>query len=48
MLDNVDYLGFDPTMPHGAGKYQGRIGERQMTFIANVLAEFPPDKAVVV
>jgi hypothetical protein len=47
MLDNVDYLGFDPTMPHGAGKYAGRIGERQMAFIGNVLAEFPPDKLVV-
>jgi hypothetical protein len=29
MLDNVDYLGADATRPRGAGKFEGRIGERQ-------------------
>lgn len=48
MLDNVDYLGADPTKPNLNGKYQGRIGERQLAFVAAVLKEFPPDRLVVV
>jgi hypothetical protein len=48
MLDNVDYLGFDAAQPHGGGKYEGRIGERQLAFIANVLAQVPSEKLVVV
>jgi 3',5'-cyclic AMP phosphodiesterase CpdA len=48
MLDNVDYLGADPTKPRVSGKYQGRIGERQLAFIANVLKEYPAEKLVVV
>jgi len=47
MLDNVNYLGFDESKPRGAGKYEGRIGERQLAFIANVLKEYPADKLVV-
>jgi hypothetical protein len=47
MLDNVDYLGPDAARPRGAGKFEGRIGERQLAFIANVLKEFPADKLVV-
>jgi len=47
MLDNVDYLGFDPSKPRGGGKFEGRIDERQLTFIANVLKEWPIDKLVV-
>jgi len=47
MLDNVEYLGTDPTRPRRDGKYQGRIGERQRAFIANVLAEQPADRLVV-
>jgi hypothetical protein len=47
MLDNVDYLGPDPSRPYGAGKYEGRIGERQLGFIANVLKDYPADKLVV-
>ncbi len=47
MLDNVDYLGPDVARPRGAGKFEGRIGERQLSFIANVLREFPADKLVV-
>ena len=30
-----------------AASYEGRIGERQLAFIANVLKEFPADKLVV-
>jgi len=47
MLDNVEYLGFDPARPRAGGKYEGRIGERQLTFIANVLAQVPTEKLVV-
>jgi hypothetical protein len=47
MLDNVNYFGPDATRPRGAGKFEGRIGERQLAFIANVLKEFPTDKLVV-
>jgi hypothetical protein len=39
MLDNVDYLGADAARPYSAGLYEGRIGERQLAFIANVLKE---------
>ncbi len=47
MLDNVDYLGpgTGPTM--GKGKYIGRIGERQLAFVANLLKEIPADKLIV-
>jgi 3',5'-cyclic AMP phosphodiesterase CpdA len=47
MLDNVNYLGFDPAKPGGGGKYEGRISARQLDFIANVLKEYPADKLVV-
>ena len=47
MLDNVNYLGFDPAKPRSGGKFEGRIGERQLAFIANVLRETPADKLVV-
>jgi 3',5'-cyclic AMP phosphodiesterase CpdA len=47
MLDNVNYLGVDPARPRGAGKFEGRFGERQLSFVANVLREFPADKLVV-
>jgi len=48
MLDNVEYLGTDRSRPRRDGKYQGRIGEVQRAFIANVLAETPADRLVVV
>jgi 3',5'-cyclic AMP phosphodiesterase CpdA len=47
MLDNVDYLGADPARPYSAGQYEGRICERQLAFIANVLKKMPTDKLVV-
>jgi hypothetical protein len=47
MLDNVNYLGFDEANPGGQGKYEGRFGQRQLDFIANVLNEYPADKLVV-
>jgi hypothetical protein len=48
MLDNVEYLGTDRSRPRRDGKYQGQIGERQRAFIANLLAEQPADRLVVV
>ena len=39
MLDNVNY--------RGGRKYEGRFGQRQLGFIANVLREIPADKLVV-
>jgi 3',5'-cyclic AMP phosphodiesterase CpdA len=47
MLDNVNYFGFDPAKPRGGGKFEGRIGERQLAFIGNMLKEFPADGLVV-
>ena len=47
MLDNVDYMGADATRPYSACKYEGRIGERQRAFIANVLRETPAERLVV-
>ena len=47
MLDNVNYLGFDPAKPRAGGKFEGRFDQRQLAFIANVLKEFPADKLVV-
>ncbi len=46
-LDNVDYLGTDPARPNGFGKYQGKFGDRQLTFIRNVLANVAKDSLVV-
>jgi C terminal of Calcineurin-like phosphoesterase/N terminal of Calcineurin-like phosphoesterase/Calcineurin-like phosphoesterase len=47
MLDNVNYLGFDPVKPRGAGKYEGRLDDAQLEFVRNVL-EHTPDDALVV
>jgi len=47
MFDNVDYLGFDPAKPRGAGKYEGRLDEGQLQFARNVLAHAPDDALVV-
>lgn len=47
LLDNVDYLGTDPAKPNGSGKYRGYFGERQLSFVRNVLANVPRDGLVV-
>ena len=47
MLDNVEYLGTDPSRPNGAGKYRGFFNARQLAFVRNVLANVPPDALVV-
>ena len=46
-LDNVEYLGADPSKPLGFGKYRGFFGERQLGFLRNVLANVPTDSLVV-
>ncbi len=45
MLDNVEWLG--PPVPVGANTYRGRIGERSLTFLRNLLAEIPQDDLIV-
>lgn len=47
-LDNVEYLGTDPSKPNGGGKYRGRFGPDQLAFVRNVLANVPRDGLVVV
>lgn len=47
MLDNVHYLGA-ASGTGGIGRYEGRIGERQLAFVKNVLAQTPRDRLVVV
>jgi 3',5'-cyclic AMP phosphodiesterase CpdA len=48
MLDNVAYLGPDPSRPvDRGGPYIGKFGERQLAFIENALKETPQDKLVV-
>ena len=45
MLDNVEWLG--PPVPVGANSYRGRVGERGLTFLRNLLAEIPRDDLIV-
>jgi hypothetical protein len=47
LLDNVEYLGTNPSHPNGLGKYQGHFGDRQINFIRNVLTNVPRDDLVV-
>jgi hypothetical protein len=46
-LDNVEYLGTDPTKPNGFGKYRGYFRDHQLAFIRNVLSDVPKDRLVV-
>ena len=48
LLDNVDYLGTDPSKPNGFGQYRGYFGDRQLGFVRNVLANVPRDNLVVI
>ncbi|HET6305931.1 MAG TPA: calcineurin-like phosphoesterase C-terminal domain-containing protein, partial [Rhodopila sp.] len=48
LLDNVDYLGPDPSKLNGYGKYRGFFGQRQLSFVRNVLANVPRDNLVVI
>ena len=46
MLDNVHYFGHNPGSPD-SGRYCGQIGEQQLQFVRNVLANVPPEQLVV-
>jgi len=48
MLDDVDYLGHDPSRPKGAGKYEGRIDATQLEFFKQTLAHTPAETLIVV
>ncbi|CAA2099362.1 3',5'-cyclic adenosine monophosphate phosphodiesterase CpdA [Methylobacterium bullatum] len=48
MLDTVHYLGAASGNGDGVGRYEGRIGERQLTFIANMLSMTPKETLVVI
>lgn len=48
MLDTVHYLGAASGAGDGVGRYEGRIGERQLAFVANMLAQTPKDRLVVI
>ena len=47
LLDNVYYFGDNPGTPRN-GAYCGRIGERQLQFVRNVLAHVPREHLIVV
>src|SRR5215472_8576320 len=40
-------IGFDSTKPRGGGKFEGRITERQLAFLGNLLRETPAEKLIV-
>ncbi|KMO32932.1 Cna protein B-type domain containing protein [Methylobacterium tarhaniae] len=48
MLDNVRYLGAATATAGRGGRYEGRIGERQLAFVENLLTQTPSDRLVVV
>ena len=48
VLDDVDYLGFDPAKPRGSGRYEGRLDPDQIAFVRNLLVHVPDDKLIVV
>ena len=49
MLDNVHYLGAGTAAPKQRGeRYEGRIGERQLAFVENLLRDWPRDRLVVI
>lgn len=47
LLNNVEYFGKNAT-PAGSRGYQGRIGERQLRFVENVLRHVPDEHLIVV
>jgi hypothetical protein len=47
MLDNVEYFGARPCAAGVDCHYEGRLGERQLAFVANVLKQTPTDRLVV-
>ena len=48
MLDDVEYLGPDPSRPRGAPPYRGRLDDDQLAFVRAMLAHIPDDRLIVV
>jgi hypothetical protein len=46
VLDNVYYFGHNPGSPH-TGRYVGRVGEAQLQFARNILAQVPREALIV-
>jgi hypothetical protein len=47
VLNNIEWTGADPNVPGSKGSYQGRLGERQLEFVANDLKHVPKKRLVV-
>ena len=47
MLDDVEYLGPDPSRPKTAPPYIGKLDPDQLAFVRNLLAHVPDDKLIV-
>jgi hypothetical protein len=47
MLDNVNYFGARSGAPNNDCQYEGRLGKRQLAFVASVLKQTPVDRLVV-
>ncbi len=47
VLNNVEWTGADPNDPNSKGSYRGFLGERQLEFIRNDLAQVPEERLVV-
>ena len=47
VLNNIEWTGADPQVPESKGSYQGRLGERQLEFVAQDLRHVPKNRLVV-
>ena len=47
LLNNIDWQGPDPERPEATGNYQGKLGDRQLEFVANYLSRIPQHHLVV-
>ena len=47
MLDDVEYLGPDPSRPKATAPYIGKLDPDQLSFVKNLLAHVPEDKLIV-
>jgi hypothetical protein len=48
LLNNIEWLGADPKRPQATGNYQGKLGERQLEFVARDLERVPANQLVVI
>jgi len=47
VLNNIEWTGADPNVPGSKGSYRGRLGERQLEFVANDLKLVPKNRLIV-